>query len=281
MGIIVLGYFTELLGSFLFCLFVNLARQNLPAIATPGVLLSSAVDSLVLGIVGGLSYYYATGFRLQPDEQPRHLGWTVTFASMSMFRTGILPGFVYLCAQTGGAALAGVTLWGLSVNLVPGASAATFQTAFGYEVLGTFVIVFPLLYNSMLGVPMDEERKNLRTGQKYASYGRVLATTVLIAGNSYSFEPIIYISGLIGFGLLADVNNPYLASPAFYILIPLIGVVAAVVFYYVLLLLFKCSTPTKIRRGVRDSDEASVNSHLDVAVKQNTTLDDIVTHQRR
>lgn len=277
-GIVLLGYIMELLGTFLFCLFVNLARQNLPTIATPGVLLGNSVDSLVLGIVGGLSYYMLTGFRLQDDEQPRHLSWTVTVASIFTFRTGLLPGLIYLCAQTGGAALAGVTLWGLSVNLVPGGSASPLATALGYEILGTFVIIFPLLYNTMLGCPIAEESKNLRNGQAMASTGRTLATTVLIAGNSYSFDAVIYIAGLIGFGLLADVNNPYIASPAFYILLPFAGAFAALVVYYILLGLFKMSSQTKLRRGASGD---SVERHLETPVQQNTQLADIVTSASR
>lgn len=275
-GIVLLGYIMELLGTFLFCLFVNLARQNLPVTATPGVLLGSSVESLVLGIVGGLSYYTFTGFRLQFDEQPRHLSWTVTFASIFTFRTGFIPGFVYMCAQTGGAALAGVTLWGLSVNIVPGGSASPLATALGYEILGTFVIVFPLLYNTLLGVPLEEEAKNLRNGQAMASAGRTLATTVLIAGNSYSFDAVIYIAGLIGFGLLADVNNPYASSPAFYILLPYAGALASLLLYYILLGLFKMSSPTKIRRGL-GSDDAPIQRHLETPLAQQTKMEDIVT----
>jgi hypothetical protein len=275
-GIVILGYIMELLGTFIFTLFLNLARQNLPPVTT---VVGDATQTIVLGIVGGGTWYMATGFRLQPDEQPRHLSWTVTGASILTFRTGLLPGLIYLCAQTGGAALAGVTLWGLSVKIVPGATTVALATAIGFEILGTFVIILPLLYNTMLGVPLDEEARNLRDGQKMAAAGRVLATTALLAGNSYSFDAVVYIAGLIGFGLLADSNNPYVASPAIYILVPFAGMLAAVVVYYVLLGLFKCSTPTKVRRGARGDTDENVQRHIDEPVPQ-ASLDEIVTRHR-
>jgi len=281
MGIVLLGYIMELLGTFLFVLFTNLARQNLPVTNTPGVLLFNAEESLVLGIVAGGMYYLCTGFRLQPDEQPRHLSWSVTLAFFLTFRTGLLPAIIYLCAQTGGAALAGVTLWGLGVNIVPGATTVAIGLAFGFEFLGTFVIVFPLLYNMLLGCPVEEERINMRNGQTMASLGRVLSTSVFVAANAYSFDAVVYLGGLIGFGLLADVNQPYNASPAFFLLVPFAGALAAVIVYYLLLLLFKLSTPTKRRGRVGATEDTTVQGHIDQALPQATQLDDIVTSHRK
>lgn len=274
MGMVLLGYLIELLGSLVFCLFTNLARQNLSGVTTTAPL--DTLSAVLVGAVSALTFYMATGFRLQPDEQPRHISWTITLANLLTFRTGFIPAFFYLCFQTAGAALAGVILWGLGSGRVPAGPTIPFATAFGFEILGSFLIVFAWLFNTMYGAAtLEEENANTRSGQASASIGRFLATAALAAGDSYSFEPIIYIAGLIGFGLVSNVDNPYNASPAIFILTPMVGMVAAVIIYYVLLLLFRLSGPTKLQTGT-----AAVSSSADSRESrpsQATKLDDLVT----
>lgn len=275
MGIVILGFLMELIGTLVFCLFTNFARQNLvlppvPATATDMVTLSA----VVVGLVSAGTFYAATGWRLQDDEQPRHLSWTISIGYFLVFRTGLIPLIVYLCAQTGGAALAGLVIWGIGPGIVPAATTIPFGMAFGFEVLGSFLIIFALLYNNLYGGSYESEREHTRQGQVAASLMRFLSTSTLGRANAYSFDAVIYLAGLIGFGLSSNVDNPYVASPAFFLLVPMVGMAGAVIVYYVLLLLFRLSTPTKRRTGI-STTESSIDA------RQGTSLEELVTRHAR
>lgn len=276
MGIVILGYIMELIGTLVFALFTNFARQNL-VFATTVTAANAAMNTLaavIVGLVSAGTFYAATGWRLQDDEQPRHLSWTVSIGYFLVFRTGLIPLIVYLCAQTGGAALAGLVIWGIGPGIVPAGSTIPFGMAFGFEVLGSFFIIFALLYNNLYGGSYESEREHTRQGQVNASLARFLSTASLGAANAYSFDAVIYLAGLIGFGLSSQVDNPYVASPAFFLLVPMVGMAGAVIVYYVLLLLFRLSTPTRRRTGI-STTEASIDS------RQGTSLEELVTRHTR
>lgn len=202
----------------------------------------TAVRSILVGLVGFGSYYMVTGWLRKPDsELPRHAGWLVTVSQMAVFRFGILHGLFYLVAQFVGALVAAALLLGLGDGGNPERwvpqLADTVGRAWLAEIIGAFAIIFSLLYNHMAGVPTNEEDNHRRDGEVMASVMRGVATLVFFRLGNWTFEPVVYLAGLFASGynggFLSDSSANHL-SAAFFILVPMIGMVIAVLLYLLL-----------------------------------------------
>ena len=115
-SVIAISYLVELIGTFFFALCVNMARYSLTGTSEP------FIGGTMLALVAGASYYLATGWRLngpKVGELPHHCSWTVTFAYLCTFRTGIIPALGYLIVQTLGSLCAGGILYFFGAGVVP------------------------------------------------------------------------------------------------------------------------------------------------------------------
>jgi len=217
------------------------------------------IRSLLVALVGFGSYYMVTGWLRMPDsELPRHASWLVTVSHMMVLRFGILHGLIYLVAQTLGA----LTASGILSAFGPGATveawvpqiADTTARSWAAEIIGSSLIVFSLLYNHMAGVPNDLEQDHQREGEVMASAMRGVATLIFFRLGHWSYDPAIYLGGLFATcwngGCLSDSTANHL-SAAFFILVPMIGMVVAVALYLLGVLLSTSYGKERTAKGVR------------------------------
>jgi len=206
----------------------------------------TAIRSILIGLVGCGSYYMVTGWLRMPEsELPRHASWLVTVSQMAVFRFGVFHGLFYLTMQLVGAIAAAGILFGFGPGFALTASDENWipqqvdnvSRAWFAEIIGSFAIVFSLLYNHMAGVPNKDEHEHRREGEVMASVMRGLATIVFYRVGNWSFEPVVYLAGLFatGFhnGFLSATSATHL-SAAFFILVPMLGMLLAIILYLIL-----------------------------------------------
>ena len=211
----------------------------------------SMIRSLVVAIVGGGSYFMVTGWLRKPDEElPRHASWTVTLAKTAVMRFGLIHALIYLVAQFLGLLLAAALLSELGFQTGPGPAGVldvyvpqneVYVNDFAgrhwlAEILASFAIVFSMLYNHMAGVEKDKEGEYeyVRGGEVMASLARTAFTLLFFRVGHWTFDPVVYLGGLLttcfkGTCLSATTAAQY--GAAFYLLVPMIGMVVAVLFY--------------------------------------------------
>jgi len=241
-GIVITSFFMEFLGTFVFAFFTNMAIAGLGG-ATDEIL-----KGFLVGIVAAGTYYMAAGgwknreADADINELPRHLSMTVTFANMFVLRTGFLILLGYWTMQIGGSLFAGLLLhqWHpAGVLPAPLTSASDLVSRiWGAELLGSGVIIFSILYNQYFGGNNTDEQKNRLVGVTTASLARFGLTVIFFQHGSYSFDGVIYLAGLIGSCSISGGCTdalPFNNAPVFYLLVPLLGVLMAVVVYYFLL----------------------------------------------
>lgn len=274
-SIIALSYIAELLGTFVFVFVVNLAKASITGVMTS---VETFLAGTFLGAIGGLTYYLATGWNMDsPDaeyaELPKHLSWTVTIAYSILFRTGWLLSLFYLLAQTCGALLAAGLLYFLGKGTLPTPLAADMGKTWFVEIIGVFFIVFPLLFKHMMGATLTEEDARIRNAQYYAAGGRAFATAVFFQFQGYSFEPMVYLAGMVALCTDAGCPNttPFGGAPAFYLLVPLLGSLVAVLFYAIALLFVNCTMWGKPRKTRRVSAKAPVDAEARIASNASAT----------
>lgn len=231
-GLVMLSIFIEMLGVVVFALFVNLAKF----IATGADVL---LDGAVLGLVAGGTYYMISGWRLHTNELPHHFSTSISFAYLLVMRTGVLILLLYWFAQISGALIAGGILQGFGAGTLPTPAGANIAITWGAEILGSGLIIFTLLYQHLLGIPhfTEDAGENYQKAQISAAWVRGLITIVLFQFQSYSFDFVIYLAGLIGSCSGIDCPNasPFNNAPVFYGLVPFLGAIGAVLLYYLCL----------------------------------------------
>lgn len=231
------SYVMELIGSFFmifFTVFSVVSAVNGSA--------DTAVRSLLVAITAGGSYFMVTGWLRKPDEElPRHASWLVTLFYMFTLRFGLFHSLIYLAVQTIGALAAS----GVLSALGPGAATeevwipqlvGTSTQSWCAEIFATGLILFSLGYNHMGGNPSEEEDSQLRHGETMASLMRAVATLVFFRLGHFTFDPAIYLGGLFSScwnsGCLSSETGLHL-SAGFFIGVPFIGLIAAILFYLV------------------------------------------------
>lgn len=262
-GMIALSWIAEMLGTFVFVFVVNLGKASITGSMTS---VETFLAGTFLGIIGGLTYYLASGWNIDsPDadyyELPKHLSWTVSLAHTLLFRTGWLMLVFYLLAQTCGSLLASGFLFFLGKGTLPTPLAANMGTTWFVEIFGVFCIIFPMLFKHLAGATLTEEDARVRNSQFYAAGGRVFATSILFQFQGYSFDPVIYLGGLVALCDSTGCPNstPFGGAVAFYILVPLLGAMVACVFYAVALLFISCvgwCGNKRVKRRGRNRDDA-------------------------
>lgn len=276
-AILVVSYLAELLGTFVFAFVVNLAKASITGVMTS---VETFLAGTFLGLIGGLAYYLASGWNMDSPnseyaELPKHLSWSVSFAYALIMRTGWLVLVGYLVSQTLGSLIAGGLLRFLGAGTVPTPLATHMSRTWFVEIIGVFIIVFPLLYKHMAGATLKEEDARLRNAQMYAAGGRALATAVLFQFQGYSFDAVIYLAGLIGGCNVNGVSgcpnaSPFHGAPAFYMLVPLLGAVIAVAFYLIVLVLVNATMwgARRTRRAYGKKGSAGGDDEFPTAAEQ-------------
>lgn len=275
-SIILLSYVAELLGTFVFAFVVNLAKASITGTMSS---VETFLAGTFLGLIAGLSYYLAAGWNMDvPDanyaELPKHLSWSVSIAYFLVMRTGAVVLIGYLVSQTAGSAIAGGLLRFLGSGTIPTADAQHMGRTWFVEIIGVFMIIFPLLYKHLAGATLAEEDNRRRNAHLYAAGGRAIATAVLFQFQGYSFDPVIYLAGLIGScnsgGNTGCPNaSPFSGAVAFYVLVPLLGAVIASAFYALVLLFVNITTGFRTTR-IKDRRTTQADSGMPTAAEQKT-----------
>lgn len=214
----------------------------------------SMIRSLVVAIVSGGSYFMVTGWLRKPDEElPRHASWTVTLGKAAVMRFGFLQALFYWISQFIGTLLAACLLYVLGFqtgNPVVGVLEAYVPQTEVYltdsagrhwfaEIIASFAIVFSMLYNHMAGVERENEIEHVRGGEIMASLARTAFTLLFFRVGHWTFDPIVYLGGLLTtcfHGTCLSGTAGTLATgiqyPAiFFLLVPFIGMIVAILFY--------------------------------------------------
>lgn len=274
-AIIALNGVAIILATFFFTFAVNLAKA---AVTGPMSSVELLLAGAVVGIVSGVAKYMATGWNMNvpdPDfaELPIMVTWTAPFAMALVFRMGwlLVPGY-WLC-QTIGSLIAGGLLGFLNLGTLPTPVATDIGQTWFVEIIGVILIVFPRLFKHLAGASLQEEDARKRTGDLYAAGGRALATTILFQRQGYSFDPMVYLAGLIGLCDSSGCPNatPFEGAPAFYLLVPFIGVLISVVLYLVALAFVSCvgrrtQDRTKMNRDSQQFPTAAEQGHEAIPV---------------
>lgn len=285
-GTIAMSLLMELIGTLVFVLFSNLAR-----LAANGT--SVLLDGAVLGLVMGGTYYMATGWRLHLDQEqnelPRHLSWSVSFGYFLVLRTGLVIMLAYLFVQTLGSLIAGGILYGIGAGVVPAPLIANLHITWGFEILGSAIIVFTLLYNHLLGGTYADEDVNQRPAQELASFARALFVTVAYQFQVYSLDAVVYLGGLIGLctGSGCPDALPFHNAPVFYLLVPLLGAVIAAIVYVLLLCVYGSKRAgyapagNQLRKAGSKGTPALTEEPIErSSVRGHTQVDDLVSAKR-
>lgn len=238
------SYVMEMLAMFVFA-FLTVYSVVTAVLGTS----DSMIRSLVVAIVAGGSYFMVTGWLRKPDEElPRHASWTVTLGKTAVMRFGLIHALIYLIAQFLGLLIAAALLYELGYQTGPGPTGVlevyipqteVYVNDFAgrhwlAEILASFAIVFSMLYNHMAGVEKENEGEYIRGGEIMASLARTAFTLLFFRVGHWTFDPAVYLAGLFatcfnGTCLSATTATQY--GAAFFLLVPLIGMIVAIVFY--------------------------------------------------
>lgn len=249
-----LSFLLEIVACIGLGLFVNLAKHA----ATGDPLVSGAVVGLIYGAYWYMAWSWTTDYMLR-----RHMNWAISLGYLTVGRCGIITWILYAGMQFAGAAIAGAILaatpYGTVPNITLAAVVPTVGEAWGWEFLGSFLIVFSLLYNEMRentndeggdehipepnklsdndtkDTDEDEQDNHERAGAITATITFILVT-VFLRNQVYSFGNVIYFAGLIGTGAAGTFSNPadgFDMSFCHYLGTPLAGAVVASVVYWV------------------------------------------------
>ena len=256
-GALIVSMIMELLGTLLFTLLTNLAKFYAADITVP-------VNGLIVGVIGGSAYYVCTWKPLvtagEETDVDRHLSWSVTMVLTVVARAGFVLFPFYIIMQGAGALIAGAIMYAGTTGALPTPPATIYATPniWGYEILGSMLICFFLLAQ-FLGGSRQTEDERTRSAQMYAAFARALVTTATygIIG-SHSFDSVVYLAGFIGSCTTAAVcsantANPFSGAIAFYLFVPLIGGVAALAVFLLLLLIYgykRMSSGRQVSRNV-------------------------------
>lgn len=238
---LVKSYLLELIASFFMVFFTVFSVVS--AVNGSG---DTAVRSLLVAIASGGSYFMVTGWLRNPEEElPRHASWLVTLFYCGTLRFGVFHSLIYLGVQTLGAFIASLVLSGLGPGgateevWIPVLGGTTNQSWIA-EIFATALILFNLGYNHMAGNEVAKEDEQARHGETMASLMRLIATLVFFRLGHWTFDPIIYLGGLWATchntGCLSA-ETPTHLGVGFFMGVPFIGLVTALVFYVIALAL--------------------------------------------
>lgn len=256
---------TEIFCAFLFVLITLLAYSGL--IAQPDRILAG----LLLGAISGGAYYLLTGLPTGNRHYRLHLGWLTTAPTILTFHIGPMAGVVYMALDVIGAVIAAGVLTaiqhgGYAVVTLPSTAAGTnLSVTWGTEIAGSLIIVLAMVYVQYLNTTHKQEKEMTRTSQWYFAAARGTLTAIFLQFNSWVWEPVIYIGGVLKtcFDGACTPDVPFGAAPSFYILVPFIGIASALAVYYLFLGIFQIRTHVPRLRERESMVEARMPSSND------------------
>lgn len=264
--ITVVSIFWEISASALFTFFTILAFSGNNAET------NRVLAGFLVGVISGGTLYLVFGLNSKQDVIPRHVMWTVTLFHVVLMRTGPIAGIILMVAQAAGAFIAAAFLWWMATTntvlaVYPGAPTAAL--IWFYELLGVSVCLIVYFCFHMNGTDRAEEYEKRRTAQMWLAATRAGFLTVLLQNGLYSFEPLVYLAGLIATcgnpaGSACADTVPIPNAPAFFIMVPWIGVIIAA-FLSIVGLIF--NNWYGFRSGEDRNDESNIGRNISANIK--------------
>ncbi len=197
---------------------------------------TSLVNGLALGIVQGAAYLMFSNWQAPKKyidgELPRHLSWSISLSHTCAARNGLKYLPFYMAVQTLGSLIAGALLvpFGASAPaFVAFTTDPEFTTAVACEILASFVICFGSLFSNYYSVDEEQEPHRSKPSHVHASIARGLTTAIFLSKSYYSGDFVVWFAGCFGtcISTACPTDTPMSGAPAFYMLFPLVGAVAA------------------------------------------------------
>ncbi len=268
--ITVVSLFWELSATALFVFFTILAFSGNTAET------NRVLAGLLVGLISGGTLYLVFGLHSKQDKIPRHVMWTVTAFHMVLLKTGLLAGLILMAVQTIGALIAAGFLWWIGVADTVLASYPAGQPLiidWFIEVLAVAVGLLVYFAYHLHGTSRAEVEDQRRDAQFYFAASRAAFTAVLLQRGLYSFEPLVYLGGLVATctGGVCTTEAPFGAAPAFFLLVPFLGVAIAALIAIIALAMNGVEEIRKRRNG----GSAAANAEQRISKKISSGHDEL------